>query len=318
MKRNEISVALAAYNGAKFIAEQIESIAHQSVPVHEIIVCDDGSADGTVDIVGDLKRRFPNVRLVAGNRHVGLNKNFELAIRQCTGPIIALSDQDNVWETQKIEKMLDALQDHILVYSDSLIVDEAGRPMKRLTSSKKYRFTDGKSPKEFYFYNAIFGHNIVFRRELIEHILPFPEAGLNYDGWLAFVASCVGSIGYIDEPLVRYRMHPGNLTHPSHAAETPSIPKAPKWQRRQRYNQRLVEKLEVFAPFDGIQPAERRFLSEFISELRRLEYCHFNFRLLWMMLFNSAKLLHYKVAWNAIGKAFSQSIGIKRHRRLRR
>jgi glycosyltransferase involved in cell wall biosynthesis len=318
MKRDAVSVALAAFNGEKYIARQIDSIHRQSVPVQEIIVCDDGSTDSTRDIVRRLQKRIPTIRLLTNKQNLGLNKNFEFAIRQCTGQLIALSDQDNIWVTQKIEKMIAHMHDHLLVYSDSLVVDEAEKPVQRLTESKKYRFTDGRSPKAFFFYNSIFGHNMLFKRELTEHILPFPPSGINYDGWIAFVASCIGSIGYIDEPLVHYRLHPGNLTHPASSEKTPSTGTTPKWQRRRQYNARLIERLKIFATFERIEPSERRFLVEFIRELERLEHSYFNTRLLQMMLFHAGTLLHYKRPVNVIGKTFSQATGDKLRRLFQR
>lgn len=311
------SVAMATYNGEKYITEQLESILAQTYPVLEIIISDDASQDGTLKILERFQKKYSNIRLYKNTQTTGLNNNFERAVRKCKGHVIALSDQDNIWEFNKLEKMISRLENHILVYSDSLIVSSDNKPIKRLSESKKYKFTCTVTPKEFYFYNAAFGHNTLFQRDLLKDALPFPRDGLNYDGWLPFVASCVGTINYLDEPLVRYRLHSGNMTHSALEKEGPEEPQEPKWQRKQRYNHKLLNRLEVFATCGKLDPEERHFLSQFINEIKKQDHVCFNPNLLIIMLTNFSKLLHHKKILGSVIKSFSMATGVKFHHALR-
>ena len=100
----KISVALCTYNGEKYLHQQIDSILNQTVPVHEIVVCDDGSNDQTSKILTQYQTKFPEVFKIHFNtENLRSVKNFEKAISLCTGDIIFLSDQDDIWEENKVE-----------------------------------------------------------------------------------------------------------------------------------------------------------------------------------------------------------------------
>src|SRR3712207_5989304 len=99
-----LSVALCTYDGARYLPEQLESLARQRRLPDELVVCDDGSADDTVDVVRRFADRAPfAVRLSLNPQNLGFVKNFEQAIRLCRGDLIALADQDDVWHPQKLE-----------------------------------------------------------------------------------------------------------------------------------------------------------------------------------------------------------------------
>ena len=106
MIKHSVSVALTTYNGEKYIAEQLESIIKQSYPVYEIIISDDASKDDTVNIVKQYKKNYPNIILLENTKNVGLNQNFERAIRKCSGQLIAICDQDNIWKEEFLEKII--------------------------------------------------------------------------------------------------------------------------------------------------------------------------------------------------------------------
>src|SRR6266567_6944512 len=103
MSKSRISVAMCTYNGARFLREQLESIAAQSRLPDELVVCDDGSTDETVETIKAFVGRAPfAVRLEINSKNLGSTKNFEKAIGLCEGEIIALADQDDVWKPQKL------------------------------------------------------------------------------------------------------------------------------------------------------------------------------------------------------------------------
>lgn len=122
-----ISVAMCTFNGEKYIKEQIESIINQSLIPDEIVICDDCSKDNTVNIIKEtLDNWSGKVHLVVNEKNLGYRKNFEKAISLCNGDIIFLSDQDDVWNRNKIEIMVNALNnsDAILAFHDVEVVDE--------------------------------------------------------------------------------------------------------------------------------------------------------------------------------------------------
>src|SRR5215467_4239016 len=102
----KLSVALCTYNGSRFLQEQLGSIGSQSRPPDELVICDDGSSDDTVDIIKRfaLNAPFP-VKLEVNASNLGSTKNFELAVSLCCGDVIALSDQDDVWDATKLAKI---------------------------------------------------------------------------------------------------------------------------------------------------------------------------------------------------------------------
>src|ERR1022692_2995726 len=101
-----ISVAMCTFDGGRFLSAQLESIAAQTRPPDELVVCDDGSSDASGNIIKDFARRaaFPT-RLVVNDKHLGSTKNFEQAISLCQGTIVALADQDDVWYPHKLQRI---------------------------------------------------------------------------------------------------------------------------------------------------------------------------------------------------------------------
>ena len=104
----KVSVALCTYNGARYIFAQIESIFKQTLPPDEIIICDDGSNDGTPEIIGDIigAPRDIDIQLIKNDINLGYVRNFEKAVGLCTGDVIFLSDQDDIWFPERIELMV--------------------------------------------------------------------------------------------------------------------------------------------------------------------------------------------------------------------
>ena len=128
MTNNYLSVAMCTYNGARYLPEQLESIASQSSLPKELVVCDDGSTDGSIDIIKAFAREAPfKVSLHINSQRLGTTKNFEKAIDSCFGEIIALSDQDDFWSPDKlrlIQSQFCGSSRVGLVFTDAEIVDE--------------------------------------------------------------------------------------------------------------------------------------------------------------------------------------------------
>lgn len=109
----KLSVALCTYNGEKYLREQLDSIAAQLLPIDEVVVCDDGSTDGTVSILREYAdRRTLPIRVIGNKRQLGVTANFEKAILACTGDIIFCSDQDDIWMPDKTQVITEYFDNH--------------------------------------------------------------------------------------------------------------------------------------------------------------------------------------------------------------
>jgi len=215
----QISIAMSSYNGAVYLPEQLASIAAQTRLPDELIVCDDCSTDSTVAIVEEFARRAPMpVKLQINERNLGSNRNFERAIASCTGDVIALSDQDDVWRSDKLHMIEDAFArapDAGLVFSDAEIVDEnlnsLGSRMWAevgLNGAKRKLFEVGRSLDVLIPGWTVTGATMAFRSRYRDLILPIPdEIPMIHDGWIALAVAAVAGTTLIAEPLIKYRQH---------------------------------------------------------------------------------------------------------------
>lgn len=205
-----ISIALCTYNGERFLAEQLDTLVGQTYPNLELVISDDCSKDKTWQILKAYEDRFPFVRLHQNTENLGYQKNFENTLKRCRGYYILISDQDDIWERDKISKLYQNMEGNLLIYHDSEFVDEKGKSLN-MRMSDKLNMVAGTDPLPFLFFNCVSGHSMMFRKALLDHILPFPDAGV-YDHYMAFVASGKGAVGYLPECLVKHRQHEGNST----------------------------------------------------------------------------------------------------------
>lgn len=217
----QISIAMASYNGALYLPEQLDSIAAQTRLPDELIVCDDCSTDSTASIVEDFARKAPMpVKFQVNDRNLGSTRNFERAIASCTGDVIAVCDQDDVWRNDKLQLIEDAFARAPvagLVFSDAEIVDEnlncLGRRMwaeRGLTRGKRRLFEIGRSLDVLVAGWTVTGATIAFRSRYKDLILPVPdEIHMIHDGWIALAIAAVADTTLIAEPLIKYRQHRG-------------------------------------------------------------------------------------------------------------
>jgi len=210
------SVALCTYNGALYIQEQIESILNQTLPVDEIVVCDDGSADNTVSIIQQIAKAVPEkIRLIRNNTNIGLCANFMKAISLCKGDIVFLSDQDDIWYNNKVEKLTHYLTQHPkidLVFSDATLM---GGHFNGQKMSDNLNFP--KENRKMFFAGLAFelslyqvyalGASMAVRKKLIDQIIQKKPILNSHDHFLQFEASARNAIAYLDEPLYNYRIH---------------------------------------------------------------------------------------------------------------
>ena len=215
-----VSVALCTYNGAPYLGEQLESIASQSLLPYEAVVCDDNSTDASLEILREFKERVPfRIRIYRNSEKLGPTKNFEKAVGLCTGTIIALADQDDVWLPSKLEKLMRVLQRDTeagYAFSNALVVDERLRPLgytmwntASFTKRQRGAFKEGKQVEVLLKHTVVTGATMALRSSLRELVLPIPETWV-HDAWISLVTTAAGRNGVlVEEPLVLYRQHPG-------------------------------------------------------------------------------------------------------------
>lgn len=210
MKSLTVSLAMATFNGARYINEQLESFSAQTRLPDELIICDDGSSDSTLLVIEEYKKRAPfAVEIHHNNQNVGYVKNFEKAMSLCSGDVVFLSDQDDVWMPSKIETVTKIFNDNpevFVVMNDLLIAngDLSKNGPTQLTNMKRF----GMGSKGF-----ITGCSSAHRKRWQELVLPIPEEAPAHDNWVNGIAHELGVVLIIDKPLQLYRRHASNSSN---------------------------------------------------------------------------------------------------------
>ena len=206
-----ISIALCTYNGEIFLPEQLESLLSQDYGNLEIIAVDDCSTDGTWQMLRKYAGINKRLTIYRNEHNLGYTLNFEKAIGLCNGDYIALSDQDDVWEKDKIKTMIESVGNHVMVYHNSDFIDDKGRRIGHHTMTSKHRMYEGESCLPVILGNCIHGHALLFASKLRDCLLPLNK-DFSHDWAIAYAAFNTGSVKYIDKVLVHYRQHQYAIT----------------------------------------------------------------------------------------------------------
>lgn len=212
-----ISIAMATYNGSKFLRMQLDSILKQTLTFDEIVICDDNSEDNTLEILNEYAKNDNRFKIIINNHNLGFKKNFEKALNLCTGNFIALCDQDDLWLPNHIETLYNNIGDRLLVCGDAELTDRQGnRINQRLSKIKNFnkKGDDCKSIFRFiaYYQNPFQGASMMMRREFLNIALPIPTSVKYHDVWFAHLACAMNKFIYIDKPITMYRMHGSNAS----------------------------------------------------------------------------------------------------------
>ena len=213
------SIALATYQGARFLSQQLESFLNQARRPDEVCISDDASTDETQDVIRAFSSTSPfPVKLVVNADRGGVNKNFENAVMQCTGDVILFSDQDDIWLPSHIERLVLPMEHNpqiMAVASDSQFVDETLK-LSGGTQAQSDRFPDSlraatmrlpRNQLELVLRQNIHsGHGMAFRRSLLPLLMPFTRTFM-FDEWVLVLAATAGFITYVPEPLTLHRQH---------------------------------------------------------------------------------------------------------------
>lgn len=214
----KISVAMCTYNGEKYLKEQIDSILIQTQKIDEIVVCDDGSTDKTIEILNSYSKNNPNLFKIHINEiNLRSVKNFEKAIGLCTGDFIFLSDQDDVWVDCKVEKMIAYLKKNPsidVIATNGYCIDENSDLHEKYAIWDVPQFLrDKKIGFDYhtliaFVSNISTGASMAFRKKIIPEIMPFPIINnFHHDEWIALISSNHQSFELLNEKYFYYRIH---------------------------------------------------------------------------------------------------------------
>ena len=210
----KVSVVLAAYNGEKYIARQIESILAGLPKNGELIVSDDGSNDCTVDIVLRYAEADSRVKILKGPKK-GVVSNFENALNSVSGDVIFFADQDDIWDALKIEKVVDEFRKNdkiwLVLHDMFLSTDEEinnGQKGRKSFDVRKRRH----GVLYNFLYSGYYGCCMAMSKELLDIVLPFPKGTNMYDQLIGLIAEKKKKSVFLSEALIEHRLHGNNMS----------------------------------------------------------------------------------------------------------
>lgn len=215
-----ISVCMATCNGEDYIEEQLISILSQLSANDEVVISDDCSTDRTLKIIENLND--PRVKVFLNSERLGYTRNFESALMKCSGDVVFLSDQDDVWLADKVQKVISALVNSDFVVTDCSLTDEN----LNVTQMSHFEIHDIKSG----FLNNLLlpryvGACMAFKRSLLEFSLPFPKCYqyTPHDYWISLIAESKFRVSLLREPLMLYRRHGKNASNGGQRSRVPIV-----------------------------------------------------------------------------------------------
>ncbi|MFL6846182.1 MAG: glycosyltransferase [Allosphingosinicella sp.] len=248
--RPSISVAMATWNGALYLPEQLESLARQTLPPTELVVVDDSSSDSTIAVLEAFAETAPfDVRIVRNAENMGVMRTFERAISLCRGDYVFLCDQDDYWDPAKIATVVAEFGREprtMVIFNDKIIADENLKPSSAtvLTNMRNVGTPD---------IAFIAGCCMACRREWFDVALPVPVQIPFHDWWLAVLAHQLRVSKVLDRPLQLYRRHGTNASaHPAYSDRPLG-----RWDRLRS---------ELKARFRGDRETVKRFWTKDIDE----------------------------------------------------
>lgn len=221
MTAPRVSIAMTTYNAGPWLAEQLASFTRQSLFPDEIVVCDDGSTDGTLEALRIFAENAPfEVRVECNPENLTTTRNFEKAVSLCRGEFIFLADQDDIWLPHKIETLVAEFSAHPeagAVFSNGRVVNEALEPLgydlwDSLWFHPKERalVREGRAAEVFVKHVVAAGTTLAFRSRYREVYLPFPDLYDCHDAWITFSIAGVAEVRIVEQNLIDYRLHGAN------------------------------------------------------------------------------------------------------------
>lgn len=218
---NKVDIAMATFNGEKFIREQIASIERQTYSNWQLFISDDGSTDNTVKIIKELANKNERITLVNTERQGGVVKNFNKALSATEAEYVVLSDQDDIWPEERLARLVETIEKYknqdsnksLLVFTDLEVIDKNGNIKEssfyQANNIEPYENMRGNN---LLWRSSVYGCTTIVNRKLLDRALPIPQNALMHDQWLALHASQENGLYYFDYCSIKYRQHDNNVT----------------------------------------------------------------------------------------------------------
>lgn len=219
-----VSIVMCTYNGEQFLCEQLDSILAQTYPIYEIIIQDDHSTDGTLQIIQEYATRYPIIRFSQNQENLGFNRNFREALAKATGDLIAIADQDDIWYPYKIEQQVNAIGEHdacISAYHTGKTYQKNGNMR---TNTPIYQL------EYLLFYDSTPGHSMLLRSDFVKYTFEHWDGHILYDWWLSVNAHLRKGIVCVNTPLNWHRPHNQSAITKLNAQYASYLTSKPTWQ----------------------------------------------------------------------------------------
>jgi glycosyltransferase involved in cell wall biosynthesis len=267
-----VSILLPTYNGEPYLPEQLDSILAQSWQDFELLSVDDGSSDGTPELMRSYAGRDRRIRLLEGGGNVGQKERLVQLIAGSRAPLVSIADQDDVWDPERTRRLVEGLGDAGLAYGRSELVDAEGNPLGR---SLIENFGPPPAPGDrlaLLFVPRVSGHGLVARREVLTEMAfrrfqPF-------DWLIALDALFSSGLAYVDDAIVFHRLHGGNQCNSSVHGSPSALQRLRPGRiyaemqstRRRRFN--FLERLEHLAYSPVLTPERRALFAKLAGRCR--------------------------------------------------
>lgn len=259
----KISIIMAVYNGEKYLIRQLRSIINQTKKIEEVILIDDCSKDKSVEIIEEFikKNKLYNWKLIINKKNLGYKNNFKKGLSLVNGDIIFLADQDDIWHTDKVEKILTVMNNDILAISSSfnfINQNDETFTIKQSKNKSNNNIIDFKITKKLteidlkYLLrsNIAQGCTMAVRKELVNEYLQVTKGKLPHDWDLNLIASIHNGCYFYDEKLIDYRIHDANTIGLDEVDETFLENKDKRTKDRISYLESELENIEYVLNLD--------------------------------------------------------------------
>ncbi len=292
-----ISVALATYNGELFLKVQLDSILQQTLAVNEIVIVDDASSDNTVNIIKEHQRNYPFIKLIQNASNYGPTKSFGIAVNNCLGDLIILSDQDDIWYKNKVSVLVDNIGNAKLIHHDANLIDDSGNKI----GESLLRFINYHPIESFFvrlIREGVHGCCLMMKKEVAYAARNIPAEFIYHDFFYNLVACSLGDIKTINLPLMSYRLHGNNAC--GLFAEK-SYARAMKDYLKNLNNMRLIVDLPIFSQYKS----DIQFYIDYYSKFIYQQHSSISF------MFRVARLLGVKKTFGLLINNLFGKKGVK-------
>jgi glycosyltransferase involved in cell wall biosynthesis len=260
-----LSILLPTFNGAPYLREQLDSITAQTFSNFELLAIDDGSSDGTVAILREYANADARITLLRSTGNTGHKARLAELLRHASAEWIAISDQDDVWARDKLEKLTEAVGGASLAFGRSELIDSNGRPLGSdlLTTLRSQRRPDDRLLTVFR--PQISGHAMIARREVFSHALFYHDEP--FDWLIGLLAEFSRGVVYVPDAVVHHRLHDTNSHNVTIRVRTNPLLIRPRHlrlllQRRNRARERLLAAAQFLARSDVVPANDRAIFAD--------------------------------------------------------